>query len=259
MSRSEESRSRRRTEVRPVRGAVINDMGERLAERRRRGRRRILVSVVATLATLLVLGGAVFVVGFSPWMTVRQVNVTGTSMLTEDQVRQAAAIPLDGPLVRVDTDAAAERIRGLAPVSDVKVVRKWPHTVTVQVTERVGAFVVEQKSSTGGKEYLVVDASGTPYTTVPTKPKGMVTAEVIDPALLDDLGAVVTALPEDLAKKTTMIEAYSADSIVLTVDKKQVIWGSAERSDLKAQVVVALMKKKGKVYDVSAPDFPAVK
>jgi cell division protein FtsQ len=35
-----------------------------------------------------------------------------------------------------------------------------------------------------------------------------------------------------------------------------VVWGSADDSDRKAAVVVALMRRDAKVYDVSAPDSP---
>ncbi|MDN5724941.1 MAG: FtsQ-type POTRA domain-containing protein, partial [Propionibacteriales bacterium] len=164
--------------VRPVRGAVINDMSERLGQRRRRSRRRVLITAAIVGCTLLLLGAAVFVIGFSPWVTARQVEVRGTNLLSQDQVREVAAVPIGQPLVRVDTDAVASRVGGLAPVSEVKVVRSWPYTVTITVIERTPVYVVEQKSSTGAKEFLVIDADGTPYTTVPSKPKGMLVATV---------------------------------------------------------------------------------
>jgi cell division protein FtsQ len=56
------------------------------------------------------------------------------------------------------------------------------------------------------------------------------------------------------------IQAASRDTIVIALDQNtQIIWGSAEESELKAQVIVALLQVEGSVYDVSAPGFPTVR
>jgi cell division protein FtsQ len=39
---------------------------------------------------------------------------------------------------------------------------------------------------------------------------------------------------------------------------KTVKWGSADESERKAAVLAALLTRPGKVYDVAAPDAPAV-
>ena len=41
-------------------------------------------------------------------------------------------------------------------------------------------------------------------------------------------------------------------------DNARVVWGSADQSALKAQVIVPLLQQKGTVYDVSAPSNPTV-
>ena len=40
-------------------------------------------------------------------------------------------------------------------------------------------------------------------------------------------------------------------------DGAKVIWGSAEQSELKSQVLATLLPLGGDVFDVSAPGFPA--
>jgi cell division protein FtsQ len=69
--------------------------------------------------------------------------------------------------------------------------------------------------------------------------------------------AVSAALPADLRARVSSITAGSPDSITLRLDGGvKVVWGSAEQSDRKVAVLAALMHRKARVYDVSAPDLP---
>lgn len=86
------------------------DLAHRSRERVR-GRRRVwlrrLVLVVVALAVV-----AVGLVGLaqSPVFSVRTVAVSGNKTVPAGQIRQAAAVPLNVPLARVDTAAIAQRV-----------------------------------------------------------------------------------------------------------------------------------------------------
>jgi cell division protein FtsQ len=81
-----------------------------------------------------------------------------------------------------------------------------------------------------------------------------------DPRLVRDLGTVLSALPAEVHKRVRQVSAETADSITLQLDGGvRVVWGSADQSALKAQVIVPLLQQKGTVYDVSAPSNPTVK
>ena len=72
--------------------------------------------------------------------------------------------------------------------------------------------------------------------------------------------AVVGALPFRLARKVEYVEVRSVDAISLHLrDGRLVKWGSAGRSDDKAAVLDALLKRPGQVYDVSVPGQPTAK
>ena len=71
---------------------------------------------------------------------------------------------------------------------------------------------------------------------------------------------VLAELPAPLLERLATVRAETPDSIELDLaDGIVVVWGSAEQSARKAQVLVALMKQPGRVYIVSAPDAPAIR
>jgi cell division protein FtsQ len=56
------------------------------------------------------------------------------------------------------------------------------------------------------------------------------------------------------------VAAASADDVTLVLrDRTRIVWGSAADSARKADVLRALLRRPGTVYDVSAPDAPAVR
>jgi cell division protein FtsQ len=201
-----------------------------------------------------VVGGLVYVVAFSPVLSARAVAVSGTKVLTKQEVLAAAGVDVGTPLARVDTGAVAGRVAGLPPVAEVTVVRNWPNTLQITVTERRPRLAVPATSG-----YLIADASGVVFEAVADAPSGLVLvdAPATDQALLADVGTVFSALSADTAAKVSRLQADTRDSIVLRLsDGSRVVWGSADQSALKSQVLDDLLPLGGQVFDVSAPAFP---
>lgn len=249
------------TATRPSRSRITDatrQLGVRKKMQRRRRVRRVLVAVLV----VLLVGAGIWTAGFSSLLTADSVRVQGTEVLSPDEVEQVAAVPIGTPMVRVDLPAVEARVAELSPVRDVAVQRSWPHTVTVTVSEREPVYALSQVNSGVDFPYRLVDADGVAYVGVEKVPDGLLVAEVTgsDPAILADLAAVSDALPEKLAARVEKITAASPDSIRLELSKGvTVVWGSADDSELKAEVLTALMKQKAKVYDVSAPGNPATR
>ena len=222
-------------------------------------RRRLLTALAVALA---VAGLAAWLVLGSPLLAVRTVQVDGVLGLSEEQVAEVAAIPEGTPLVRVDTEAAAARVAALPQVAAVEVTRGWPRTVVVTVVEREPVAVV-----TDGGTRRLVDAGGTVFDTITGEPPvGVVPLDVPEPgpddaATTAALGAL-TALPRDVREQVTGVAARSADDVTLTLtDGRTVLWGSAERTDRKAEVLGALLAQVeagtlegAQTLDVSTPD-----
>lgn len=233
------------------------DVTGRRREHQRRVRRRRLRLLAAVLAVAAVAGGLVWVVFGSPLLVAREVEVGGTALLTPESVVQTAAVPLGVPLARVATGEVADRVRTLAPVAAVEVALRWPHTVTVTVTERELRLVREHAGS-----FEWVDGTGTIFHATPERPDGAVLAEASsdEPELLADMVRVADALPAPVRERVSLLRADSPDSIeVVLADGSRIVWGSAGESDLKAQIVVAVLQVEARVYDVSAPSHPTTR
>lgn len=212
----------------------------------------------AALAAAVLVIGAIWVVGFTGVLGVRQVTVTGVKALSADQVRAAAAVPDGRPLARVDTDAVAEHVRGLAGVERVAVTRSWPGTLRITVTERRGVALVDR-----GEAFWLVDPDGIVFQRLAGRPKLPVlripgVAPDNEPARA--ALTAVTALSPALLARVGEVRAPTAEQVTLYLtDKRTVRWGGAADSAAKATVLSALLSRPGTVYDVSTPSVVSVR
>jgi cell division protein FtsQ len=210
---------------------------------------------------LLVLIGLVVItvtVLFTPVLGVRTVDVSGAQALTPEQVRLAAEVPLGTPMIRLDTDAIKTRVTVLSRVGSVDVVREWPSTILIDVTERAP---VATFGGPGGVH--LVDATGDDYATVAVAPPGLPTITVPHVAANDPttqaVFAVLAAVPAQLRPALANITAQTPGSVTFALTTgKTVIWGDASDPGQKGAVLAALLSQPGKVYDVSAPDLPTI-
>ncbi len=183
----------------------------------------------------------------------------GTAVLTPAQITGAAKVPVGRPLARVDLGAIERRVAALPRVASVSVTRDWPHTVKIRVTERQVAAVMPDSG-----RFAEIDKTGVRFGTVDAAPQGVPVVNA-DPATVDDrtlrgVVGVIGALPPGVAPRVRDITARTRDDIVMTLDDGVVVmWGGAGDSPRKAEVLVALMKIKAKVYDVSVPEAPATR
>ena len=135
------------------------------------------------------------------------------------------------------------------------VTRTWPDGVRIEVVERTAVAVVELAGRIRG-----LDADGVVFRDYKAAPRGMPRIRPGGAAGIDALkeaATVVSALPQDLVGRIDHVEVATVDQITLVLrDQRQVLWGSAEESELKAQVIERLLAEEGTVYDVSVPGEP---
>ena len=214
--------------------------------------------VMALLLLVAAVGTAVWLVLFSTGMQVHRVQVSGNQLLSDVAVRRVAAVQSGEQLALVDLDRARNRVGSLAEVKSVDVTRQWPDTVEIRVVEREAVAVVELGGRIRG-----LDADGVVFREYRSTPRGMprvrpTTSTGTD--ALKEAAAVVSALPDGLASRVDHVEVETIDQITLVLrDGRQVLWGSAEQSEQKAQVVELLLREKGRVFDVSVPGSPTAR
>lgn len=213
--------------------------------------------VVAAVLLVALLAGAGWLVFFSQVLAVTRVDVQGEERLREGEVRAVAAVTEGQPLARLDLTGVRARVRALALVRDAEVTRQWPDTVRIEVEERVAVAVVEIGGRLRGLDVdgVVFDGFG-PTAGLPR----VRTAPEPSRDALREAAAVVAALPDDLAGRVDHVEVASVDQIELALrDDRTVLWGSAEDSELKAEVLGSLLARPGTTYDVSVPGQPTVR
>lgn len=234
--------------------AKVSDATSRLKLRDRHRKRNRAVRIAGWTAAAALLLGGVYLFAFSPVLAAKEIGVNGVHVLDADQVRTAARIAPGTPLARIDVGSVADRVATLPAVAGVDVTRVWPDQLVINITERQPRLAIAVRD-----HYLLADAEGVAFQSVEKVPAGLILV-VADPnnrALLSEIGEVCVALSPATASKVAKVQAASSDSIELRLrDGRRVMWGNAGQSELKSQVVDALLKLPGRVFDVSAPSLP---
>ncbi|WBC17060.1 FtsQ-type POTRA domain-containing protein [Micromonospora sp. WMMA1998] len=204
------------------------------------------VAAVGGLVAWTVLGTGLF--------GVRDVRVVGARTVTPVEIRDAAAVPDNAPLARVDLAATARRVGALPPVARAAVERDWPGTLVIRVEERVAVAAVPQ-----GERFAVIDGSGVVFQHLDQAPAGMPLVRVARPGP-DDPGtraglAVLAALGPKLRAELVAVDVAGLARITLLLrGDREVFWGDASRGPDKSTVATALLGRRADRIDVSAPD-----
>nr|WP_231979907.1 FtsQ-type POTRA domain-containing protein [Tessaracoccus coleopterorum] len=203
---------------------------------------------VVALAALLV-----YLLGFSSLFSTDSVEIDGTHLLTVEQVRQAAAVPMGEPLLPVDTDAIAARVAALAPVLEVHVARALPTPSSSTSPSARWCTSCRARTPSNGST-----ATASCSTRAPRAPRDR-------PGQGEEARRTAAQGHRDRGRPPApavdgQIRSFSATAVDrigfdLTGDR-EVVWGSAEESELKGEVLAALLSVEAEVYDVSAPRNP---
>lgn len=218
---------------------------------------RLLGYAAAGLAVVVLLG---WVVGFSPVLAVRTVEVVGVPDAEVAAIRAMARVPLGEPLARVDSAAVAARVAERATVADVSIERSWPSTLVIHASPRQPFLVVKNPQG----QLQVVDETGMAYAQVSTPPRGVPTVNAATTAALsrDALAAAVSvlkALPAATQKRVTNITVSSANLVTLRIGRTSVVWGGVDEPERKVAIMTALLRSRPALIDVSAPSTPVTR
>jgi cell division septal protein FtsQ len=240
-------------------GSTVTASSQRRFARRQWSRRwlRLRYVVVAVLGLALLVVG-VWSIWFSSLLAVEQVEVAGADVLSEQEVRDAASVPVGDPVARIDLDAVRARVEALAVVRSADVTRAWPDGVRVEVEERVAVAVVRIGSTLRG-----MDAEGVVFRDYQETPTALPRVDALSGVTSEALregAAVVAALPEGLAADVDYVEVGTVDQIRLLLrDGREVVWGSSADAEQKARVLEVLLEQDGRVLDVSVPATPTTR
>lgn len=227
-----------------------------------RRRRRRIGAVLGVLAALAVLAGVLFL---SPVLAVRDVTVRGAELTDPARVESALDVYRGVPLTRISKDEVRDRVGQIPQVRSIEVLLEPPHHLVVALHERVPVAAIED-----GDEFVVVDSEGVELMTAGSATEAGVPVvtggrDVLESERFEAISDVLAALPESVLAQLRTASAESLSSVELVfTDGRTVVWGTAEDSELKSQVLRELVEARGsgsgvETYDVSSPTRPVVR
>ena len=246
--------------VTPTAGRV-RDARAAFRANRMKARRKRIVRIAIVIMVILLMGAVVWAIWFSSLFIARSVEVAGNSQVTRSEIISAADVPLGTPLAKLDTQAIKANVLAISAIADVSVEREISGVVRLNTTEHTPVYVIESES-----QYLLVNKEGVGYLVVPAAPAGLLIVNLIpgdtdeSRRLMADAAVIIAALPELVLTSMTNLSAETPDTFTITLNRgAEILWGSCEDSDLKAQVIQGLLKIKASYYDVSSPSHPVTR
>jgi cell division protein FtsQ len=228
--------------------------------RRSRYRRAGLItagSVALVLVAMLV------VAVYSPILSLRTIDVRGTSRIDAEQVRAAVSDQLGTPLALLDFDEMTTDLGAFPLIRSFSTETVPPDTLVITVTEREPVGVMK-----AGEGWNLVDPAGVVVQDLPERPDDVPTLTVpndsVDSEAFKAVIGVLLGLPDDMRARVGWIKATTSDDVTFGLPDvgQRVYWGSAERNEVKARVLTALITAQDKgskvQYNVSSPDSPFI-
>ncbi|WMM23354.1 FtsQ-type POTRA domain-containing protein [Tissierella sp. MB52-C2] len=91
----------------------------------------------------------------SDFFAINNIKVTGNSKLTKDNIISASSIKLGENIFKISTKLGNENLEKLSYVKDVKIKRKFPREIIINITERKEIIQIKEISS-----FILVDIEG---------------------------------------------------------------------------------------------------
>ena len=240
------ARERRRYERQEVR---------RFTKRSRRRRITWVVAIGAVLAVLAIVG----IGAYSPLMALREVRVEGAQRIPAAEVQGAFAPLMGTPLTLIDGAEVHAALTRFPLIETYATETIPPGTLVVRIVERTPVGVIDT-----GSGLELVDGAGVVIERPTERPAGQPLIEVeggVADAGFRAVAGVVRSLPPEVRAQLVGATADTVDDVRLELEGgASVVWGSAEDSTFKADVLARLMlaapPDSVSQYDVSAPSSP---
>jgi cell division protein FtsQ len=203
----------------------------------------------------------------TPLLALRHATVVGAQHTGSEAVLEAAGLVDHPPLIDVDPKSAARRVQRLPWIAHAEVVRHWPDSVTISVTERVPLGSMARP----GRGVALVDATGRVLAWQDGAPTGLVLAAPVTPGRPGTVlpGAarpalvVASALPATLAGRVHEVAVDARGVVTVGLGGRlSAMLGSTR--DLQAKLIAVASVLAGvhlsgpAMIDVTVPDEPTV-
>ena len=229
--------------------------------RRTRTRRAAWLSVLGAFVVLLCL---VAIAVYSPVLALKTVRIDGASRVSASEVKDAVKDQVGTPLALLDFQRIKTELAKFSLIRSYVMETVPPNTLIIHLVERSPIGVMPDASG-----FVVVDPAGVTISHSTERPPAL---PIIDTGSAHSRStafksavAVLLALPGTVLSKVDTVTATTTDDVTLVLSGvgQKVVWGSADRSAMKARVLAHLIAHENPAsvveFDVSAPNNAVVK
>ena len=120
-----------------------------------RKRRKFVFRIVKWLMLLgIIIGGIIFAL-LSPIFNIKEISVSGNAQISSQTIISLSSLTIDQNIFNFRTSEIVDNIKENAYIDSVKVSRKFPDTVDIEVEERVTTFMLVY-----GNAYVYINNQG---------------------------------------------------------------------------------------------------
>lgn len=110
---------------------------------------------LAFLTMITLIASLVAVILLTPAFNVNNIEITGNSMVSDEEIIMAGGLSKNVNILNVDTDAAEKNIKSLPYIKKAEIKRSFPDTIKIKVMEEVGVAYFTTKSG-----YVIISSDG---------------------------------------------------------------------------------------------------
>lgn len=110
---------------------------------------------LAFLTMITLIASLVAVILLTPAFNVNNIEITGNSMVRDEEIIMAGGLSKNVNILNVDTDAAEKNIKSLPYIKKAEIKRSFPDTIKIKVMEEVGVAYFTTKSG-----YVIISSDG---------------------------------------------------------------------------------------------------
>ena len=178
-------------------------------------KKKAILKIVKVLTLIIVIIGVSIYVALSPLFNIKEINVTGNSKLSKEEIISLSELKTDENTFKVSEKNTKNKVKANAYIENVKIRRKLPDKVEIIVVERVATYMIPFANS-----YIYINNQG--YMLEITSQKAEMPAIVGISTPEEELHEGQRLISEDLVKLGEVLqimESANANELVDLITK----------------------------------------
>ena len=129
---------------------ITPEQQEKIIKKRNRNKKIIKITLLFILFIIVILCAM-----FSPLFNIKAIEVNGNKIVTKNEIISLSKIQIEENSFKLSKSKIKKQIKENAYIQDVKITRKLPSTILIEIEEREPAYLLEYAGS-----YVVIDKQG---------------------------------------------------------------------------------------------------